>query len=396
MTRAEWTLFAVHGLIAYAWILFPLLLLLMGRRRAPVLAAVTATGPTPQVVVILSAYNEEAHIGGQIRYLLELDYPPTRWNAYVGVDGSSDCTGSEAQAAAAGHWNVTVFQFPENRGKVAVLKDLVAQAHAATPPPEILVFTDANTAFSPDALRRLCAPFSDPSVGGVCGRLSFVTKKGSETEENVYWRLENWLKARESAIDSCLGANGAIYAIRSGLFWKPIPSNTIIDDFVVGMKIREQGYRFVYEPSAVAIEHLPPQIKDEWKRRVRIGAGDFQALRLCAACLKPSFGAFAWLFWSHKVLRWFTPHLMLAGVFLAAIASVPLRRWPGPVFLGLYAAFGMSALLGRLWSTRRGRLAQILRGVRYLLAMQAAIFVGFIRFCRGNLEGRWQRTTREQ
>ena len=393
MTAVDWALIAVHGLIVYSWILFPVLLAILGRRGSPPSAGEPEPDRTPHVAFVLSAYNEEDCIRDRIRNLLELDYPRTRWRAYIGVDGSKDRTGSEAMAAAAGQESIRVFDFAENRGKVAVLKDLVLQANAAIPAPEILAFTDANIVFAPNALRHFCRPFSDPAVGGVCGKLSFTKGEGSETEENVYWRIENWLKARESAIDSCLGANGAIYAIRSSLFWKEIPSNTIIDDFVIGMKVREQNYRMVYEPRAVATEELPSQIKDEWKRRVRIGAGDFQALRLCAPCLKPSKGAFAWLFWSHKVLRWFTPHLMLAGVLLAGISALQSESWLGPFFLALYAGFGIAALLGRS-RMRKGRLMQILRGIQYLLTMQTAIFAGFVRFCRGNLEGRWQRSSR--
>src|SRR6185503_6079299 len=113
---------------------------------------------------------------------------------------------------------------------------------------------------------------------------------GGKTDESVYWKFETWLKTRESELDSCLGANGAIYAIRARLFWASIPPNTIIDDFVIGMKVREQGYRMLYEPRAIALEELPPEVAHEWKRRVRIGAGDYQAIRLCRACLSPSFG----------------------------------------------------------------------------------------------------------
>ena len=99
--------------------------------------------------------------------------------------------------------------------------------------------------------------------------------------------------------------------IRTGLFWAEIPDNTIIDDFVIGMKVREQGYRMVYAPTAVAREELPETLDDEWRRRIRIGAGDYQALVLCRKCLLPRYGKFAWMFWSHKVARWFTPHLLL-------------------------------------------------------------------------------------
>jgi cellulose synthase/poly-beta-1,6-N-acetylglucosamine synthase-like glycosyltransferase len=394
MTLADLALIAIHIVIFYSWIVFPVLLALL-RPRHLAAEGNPAPGETPQLAIVLSAYEEERCIGDRIRNLLEQDYPSGKWVAYIGVDGSKDRTGSEALSAAAGHDAIRVFVFEENRGKVAVLKDLVARAQAASPAPDILIFTDANTFFADDAMRRLSVPFSDPAIGGVCGKLSFKKGAGGETEENVYWRIENWLKARESALDSCLGANGAIYAIRTSLFWEEIPTNTIIDDFVIGMKVREKNYRLVYEPRALAMEALPLRIADEWKRRVRIGAGDFQALRLCAPCLEPSFGVFAWLFWSHKVFRWFTPHLALAGALLALIGSFFFRTPVAVLFLALYAAFGLATFIGRQRFIGGGRVMQIFRGLQYLAAMQAAIFAGFVRFCRGNLEGRWQRSQRD-
>lgn len=390
MTRVDGALIAVHGVIVYSWVVFPAILALVRPRRPKE----SVPGEVPEIAILISAYQEERGIGDRIRNLAEQDYPSGKWAAYVGVDGSKDGTDSAARAAAAGCDAITVFAFPENRGKVAVLKDLVARACAATQAPEILVFTDANTCFSGDALRRLCAPFCDPSIGGVCGRLTFTKDDGSETEEHVYWRLENWLKARESAVDSCLGANGAIYAIRAALFWDEIPANTIIDDFVIGMKVRERGYRVVYQSHAVAFEKIPLRVADEWNRRVRIGAGDFQALGLCAACMGPSFGVFAWMFWSHKVLRWFTPHLALAGMAIALIGTLGYGSATGTVFLGLYAGLGFATAVGSRNIARGGRAWQVVRGVHYMVTIHAAIFAGFVRFCLGNLEGRWQRSER--
>jgi hypothetical protein len=160
------------------------------------------------------------------------------------------------------------------------------------------------------------------------------------------------------------------------------------------MKVRERGYRMIYEPAALAIEEIPPAVSHEWKRRVRIGAGDYQALRLCKACLSPAYGAFAWAFWSHKVLRWFTPHLLLAGVPLAVAAALSDEPALGLAVLAAYLLVGAAALLGFLLQESDCLLARPLRGVHYLLAMQAALFVGFLRFCRGNLTGSWQRTAR--
>ncbi len=386
-------LVAVHLVMVYSWLVFPLLIGLLtrnGRKRA---WEEEPGGQLPQVMFVLSAYNEETEIGGRIRNLLALDYPKTHWQAYVGVDGCQDRTADEARLAARGHANITVFDFPVNRGKSAVLKDLVEQARRQSPAPEILAFTDANSVLAPDALQRLCRPFLDKRVGGVCGRLSYVRGAVSKTEENLYWRYENWLKAKESAADSCLGANGAIYAIRTPLFWNELPPNTIVDDFVIGMKVREQNYRVIYEPLAVAEEELPPEVRDEWKRRIRIGAGVFQALLLCRACLQPRFGVFSWIFWSHKVLRWFTPHFMIAGLLLA-VADALSGGALGVAFLAMYAAMGTAALLGRWSHQRNGVILKILRGVEHLMTMQVAVFLGFLRFCQGNLEGRWQRTTR--
>ena len=392
MTFLDCATLAVHAVIVYAWFLFPALLHLLSRRRA---ATSVASGvPLPSVALVLSAYNEETHIARRVRNLLEMDYPSCSWRAFFGVDGSHDRTAAEAAAAAAGHPQVAVMNFAENRGKVAVLKDLVSRVRQETPAAEILVFTDANTDFEPQALRLLVAPFADRTVGGVCGKLLFVQRQGGKTDEGIYWKLENWLKERESDIDSCIGANGAIYAIRASLFWSDIPSNTIVDVFVIGVKVREQGYRMVYEPRAVAVEDLPEEIHHEWKRRIRIGAGDYQAIGFCRGCLLPRYGVFAWVFWSHKVLRWFTPHLMVAGLALAVAGAVGNEPSLGMVMLSGYAALAATTLLGFALRESSIPAARLVRAVQYFITMQAALFVGFLRFCRGNLEGRWQRTAR--
>jgi cellulose synthase/poly-beta-1,6-N-acetylglucosamine synthase-like glycosyltransferase len=241
--------------------------------------------------------------------------------------------------------------------------------------------------FDPQAVRRLVAPLREPRVGGVCGRLVFHKPAGGVTDEGVYWRLENRLKEYESAWDSCLGANGAIYAIRPELFWDALPDNTIVDDFVIGMKVREQGYRFLFAPAAEAHEELPATVAGEWKRRVRIGAGDYQALVLCRRCLAPGFGRFAWMFWSHKVLRWFTPHL------LALVAALALAQYPfaTAVALGAVLLAGAAGYAGR---NVRGAWIRPFQLGAYFLAMQAALAAGFVRFCRGGLAGTWERTER--
>lgn len=381
----------IVAVLAYAWLVFPLLLELLAGCRS-----IESTAPVeqvPRLAVLFSAHDEEAHVAERIRNILASEYPAACLTVLVGIDGATDGTAAAASAVAAVHSNVHVHVFAENRGKVAVLKDLVASVESA----EILVLTDANTHFKPDALSKLSRHFAEPAVGGVCGRLVFLDHDGVETHENLYWRWENRLKTFESRLDSCLGANGAIYAIRRDLFPRDLPDNTRIDDFVIGMKVREQGRRLFYDPEAVATEELPATVHDEWVRRVRIGSGAYQAIRLCRRCLLPRYGRFAWLFGSHKVLRWITPHLMLTGA--AVVLLLELGPFGPSLFVhciaAAYALLLSCALLDRTFpSLRRTRLAAPLRVVAYFVVIQAALFAGFLRYCRGDLKGSWQRTKR--
>ena len=365
-----------------------------------------------EAAILLAAYNEEASILARLENIVECGETGKRqevsgrnagvyglpFSIHLGIDACTDRTAEIAKQFAEAHSNIHVHEFKQRRGKIAVLKDLVksveggkwkvdggrqktedrgqrtadgevgvegravnvesekASCHVPRStsyvpqsfPSHILIFTDANTTFRPDALAKMLAHFDDREVGGVCGRLVFV----GEEDEGVYWRWETRLKEAESRLDSCLGANGAIYAIRADLFPRDLPVNTIVDDFVIGMKVREQGFRMVYEPDAVAEEDLP-ETASEWARRVRIGAGDFQALTLCWRCLLPSYGIFAWTFWSHKVLRWLTPHMMLAtvAVSVAGVLRSPLgcSVWILSIaVLSATALFSVCAALGRV------------------------------------------------
>jgi cellulose synthase/poly-beta-1,6-N-acetylglucosamine synthase-like glycosyltransferase len=165
----------------------------------------------------------------------------------------------------------------------------------------------------------------------------------------------------------------------------------LVDDFVLGMKVREQGYRLVYEPRAVAEEELPDPAH-EWRRRVRIGAGDYQALVFCRRCLLPRYGRFAWMFWSHKALRWFTPHVAVAlAVTLAvALGTTGLRDHTTTGLAVVAASLLAASAVGKV-VPRSGR---AFRAAAHLVAMNAALLVGFLRFCRGGLGGTWERTPR--
>ena len=348
----------------------------------------------PPVSILIAAHNEETVIAERLRNLEGTDLPQGT-EILIGCDGCSDETADLARKWTATLPALQVHDFPLRRGKPAVLKDLVERSSN-----EVLVFSDANTMFAPDAVRKLLRPFRDPGVGGVCGRLVFVESTGTETSENLYWKLETFLKRREGRIDSCLGANGAIYAIRRELFWSDLPDSTLIDDFVIGMKVREQGKRIVYAPEAVANEDLPETVSGEYARRVRIGAGNYQALGICKRCLLPRYGAFAFAFFWHKAMRWFTPHLMIvllaASLLLAATAGQGNggKTAIGMTVLAVQAVFYGAGGIGRLI---RGKCPPLLRPLQicdYFLSLQFALLAGFLRHVRRSQRVAWDRTER--
>jgi len=417
----------ILGVLGYTWIFYPGIMMLIGRRKAKPHVTPGRDETLPGVVVVFSAHNEEKVIGARISNLLALDYPRDRLQIHVGTDGCTDRTESIAQAWAETDPRIHVTSREQCAGKTSMLKLLESEARSRdsefrllAPGSRLLVFTDANTLFEPDALRRLVVPFSDPKIGGVCGRLLLgyasgavngcsvpvigttknkepMTNNGAKgaTDESTYWNLEALIKAGESRVDSCLGANGAIYAIRAELFPEGIPDNTIIDDFVIGMKVREQGFRMVYEPSALAHEDLPETVGDEWKRRVRIGSGAYQALSLCRACLSPGYGWFALMFWSHKVLRWLTPQLSL-GLMMIGLGLLGEWAWRTEGWVVNLTAVGvvLAFVLFMVLVETTERAGKLYDRLVYFAAMQAALFVGFLKFCRGNLKGTWERTGR--
>ena len=368
--------FVSAGVIVYSYAIYPLLLALVPIRRREELS-----GPVewPAVSVLISVYNEEKHITQRIENLLALDYPPDKLEILIGSDGSTDRTNVLVRRFS--DPRVHLREFGQRSGKPSVLNRLIPQTHG-----ELLAFSDANALFAPDALQKLARHFRDPRIGGVCGRLLFHGRT-SETDEGPYWKLETYLKTRESALDSCLGANGAIYAIRKS-YWPIIPDNTFVDDFVIGMRVREQGVRVVYDREAVATEELPQSVGHEMTRRIRIGAGDFQALFLCWRSLLPWRGFHSLAFWSHKVLRWLSPFFMAA----ALISNIALLRRPlFAALLTLQLAFYALAVIGAL---RGGRKIILFSAPHYFVTINLALLLGFFRFITGTQQAAWKRTAR--
>jgi cellulose synthase/poly-beta-1,6-N-acetylglucosamine synthase-like glycosyltransferase len=370
-------------LVGYTYAVYPLLMSLFGRGSPPIPVDGLENVPDdglPRVDVLIAAYNEEAHVVARMHNLLEQSYPPDRLRVLLGSDGSSDAT--VARARAIGSDRIEVHDLPR-RGKASVLNDLMAQATAP-----IVVLSDANTAFDRDAIRQLVGAFADPEVGAVVGELRLLDASG-DNEDSTYWSLERRIKAAESCFGGLLGANGAIYAVRRELF-EPLPADTIVDDFVVAMRISAAGYRVLYEPRAVAIEDTPPGMDVEFRRRIRIGTGNYQAFFRYPEFLTRTSWATRFTYLSHKVLRWFTPHLLIVALLCsAALSAQPLYR----TLCGLQVAGYVGAVIAFLLRERIA-LPRIVRVPVFLLALNAAFAAAFWRYLSGVQGGTWSRTAR--
>ncbi|MBU2541256.1 MAG: glycosyltransferase family 2 protein [Candidatus Omnitrophica bacterium] len=369
-------------LIGYAYILYPMLLFLFDKFiQRP---KFTTTENLPKVSLIIAAYNEEKVIEKRIKNCLELDYPKDRLEIIIASDGSDDRTNEIVR-----RYNldgVILFDYSKRQGKANVLNETLPRTKHG-----IIIFSDANAFFEPDAIKKLVCYFDDSRIGCVCGLLKFVNAQGSDSAEleNFYWRYETFLKKIEGARGSLLGANGPIYAIRKELFI-PCPSDTIVEDFFIPMKILEKGYKVFYEKEAVAIEETTKHIIQEKQRRIRIGAGDFQALFRLLPMLNPLKGFSSFSFWSHKVLRWLAPFFLIFAVFLNLFLLMdPLYK----LVFAMQCIFYICAVVGQIlsWS---GINIKPINLCYYFVSMNLSLLIGFVRYITGRQSVAWARTER--
>lgn len=373
------------GLVVYSYVGYGVVLRALSRLARP---RARRDGPPPawpRVSVVVAAYNEEAVIAERVRNLLALHYPRERLEILVGSDGSTDRTAAIVAGFAAD--GVRLAAFPTRRGKAGVLNDLLARATG-----EIAVLTDANTFFHPRAIRALVrALWRHPAACAVVGRLELRAATGGGNLDGVYWRYETWLKRLESRFGAVLGANGAIYAFARRRY-RPLPAGAIVDDFLVPMLMRQRdGGEVVFVPAARAWENCPPGVRHELTRRTRIGAGDLQALLWTWRLLLPTRGMVALAYFSHKVLRWLAPWLLLAG---GAATLGLLHRAPFRALAALQlAGYGLAALAPLVRGVPGlGRLASL---ARYFVVLNVGLALGWVRFALGRQRATWRTTPRE-
>jgi cellulose synthase/poly-beta-1,6-N-acetylglucosamine synthase-like glycosyltransferase len=372
------------GGVAYVYFIYPLVIWCLsrcfGRRQE---AAMLADEELPSLSVLIAAYNEEAVIEDRVKNVLGLDYPSEKLELVIACDGCSDSTAVTARRYA--RRGVRVLEYGTRRGKSATLNAAFAELKG-----DIVMLSDANTNTDRDAARNLVRWFRDPTVGAVCGRLIMTDPETGRNVDSLYWRYETFIKRCEGRLGALLGANGAIYAIRRELY-QPIPTNTIVDDFVIPLLARlRTGCAIIFDPQAIAREETAADVRSEFRRRSRIGAGGFQSIAMLGKLMNPRRGWVSFTFFSHKVLRWVCPFFLVA---LLASNLLLLRQPFYQLCLLGQLLFYALALVGA-WVPGRISALKIVRLTTLFASMNLALLVGFGRWLFGTQRAAWARTSR--
>ncbi|WP_413580674.1 glycosyltransferase family 2 protein [Bdellovibrio sp. HCB288] len=324
---------------------------------------------TPSVSFVIAAYNEERVIREKILSDLKTNYPKDKIEFIVVSDGSSDRT-PEVVSEFSAQGVVSLFQ-PQRQGKTAALNRAVATAKN-----EILVFSDANSMFRPDAIEKLVRHFADESIGGVCGRKSVLQHKDRKASigDNLYWHYESALKQAESHLGSIPTADGEIFALRKSLF-KEVPRELINDDLVITFNILEQGKRVIYDQEAITEEEASITLKDDFNVKSRMVYGGIQVISLYKQLLNPVGSWFGFQFFIHKTLRYFMWALL--ALILISNALLAGEGIFYSVFLALQVAFYVMALIG--WRLdKKGAKAGIFYLQYYYCNVNLAAFKGYL------------------
>lgn len=365
------------GSLGYVYFAYPLIV----RALAAVVGrpAKGASGHRPTVTVVISAYNEQKSIAAKLANVLALEYPPELLDVVVVSDASSDRTDQIVREY--GSPRVRLLRVEGRLGKTACQNEAVASARGA-----IVVFSDATTCIKPDALSLMMESFADPQVGCVAGLLIYEGKGRNLTASGgvSYWGYEIALRSAESRLGTLIGVSGCLYAVRRSQY-RPI-APALISDFVIAMRMREQGLRTVLEQRAVCYEETLDRSGQELAMRVRVALRSINALASERRFMNPFVDPlYAWQLWSHKVLRYASPYCLL----LTLAASLALA---GRSFYRLVLLLGCALLMagiGGFLLQLSARRAGLLGRPYYFLLTNLAAAIATARFIMGERMVTW-------
>lgn len=341
------------GLILYTYVLYPIGIaaIAMLPRRIGKTREVARPEQPIRVSVVICARNENSRITERLEDLCQQDYDPSLYEIIVVSDGSTDGTADavkrfrDARRDMARSPTIVLIEKPVSHGKAAGLNDAVAVCSG-----EILVMTDARQKFGVTerdrrTMTNLVASFSTADIGCTSGELQFVDADTGALQNDLgaYWRYEKWIRKNESAIDSVPGVTGAVYAMRKELF-EELPAATLLDDVLIPLRAILRGYRVIFDGTAVARDRVSTRSDQEWRRKVRTLAGNWQLITLIPQAFLPWKNRIWVQFMSHKIFRLLVPFAMIAALITALLIPEPPYRLFGFLQLGFYGGAALIAI----------------------------------------------------
>jgi len=379
-------------LIFYAYIGYGILLFLLVRIKemsAKREAEADNEVYEPEVTLFVAAYNEKDFIDLKLQNSFSLNYPREKVRHVWVTDGSDDGTPELLHQ----YEGVEVYHQPERAGKIAAMNR--GMQFVKTP---VVIFSDGNTMLGNESIRRIVNLFKDPKVGCVSGEKRLFSKDTAAATEGIYWKYESKLKQWDARLHSVVGAAGELFALRTSLF-HPIEKDTLLDDFIISLRIAMQGYTIQYDPDAFAIENPSASVREELKRKIRISAGGIQSIVRLKELLNPfKYGTLSFQYISHRVLRWTLAPLGLLIIMCCNLAIVLTngRIDYSSIYTWLLAGqliFYLMALLGWYLEGQKIKI-KILFVPYYFFIMNLAVYLGFFRYIKKQQSVNWERAKR--
>lgn len=340
----------------------------------------------PELTLLVAAYNEQDYVAKKVENSRQLIYPKHKLKMMWVTDGSNDNTPDLLRT----YGDVEVLHKPERSGKIMAMNR--AMKYVKTP---IVVFSDANTMLGNDSLMKIAQMFADQKVACVSGEKRIFNdseEAASAAGEGLYWKYESALKRWDAELYSAVGAAGELFAIRTPLFTEVEP-DTLLDDFIISLRLAMQGYKIDYDPDAYAIETASANVQEELKRKIRIAAGGIQSVvRLYPLLNIFKYGILSFQYISHRVLRWtITPIALLALLIINIPLAIDSTFFA--IVLGLQILFYAFALIGWAFENRKMKV-KIFFIPYYFFIMNYAVFRGFERYLKNSQSVNWERAKR--
>ncbi len=379
--------------MVYSYLIFPFIM----KKLSDKTAVNSSQSFFPKVAVIMSAYQEESIIRHKLKSLKEQNYPKDQLTFWIASDGSMDKTNQIIKDECENLSNSHVFIFESRRGKPAVMNELVSRAKEFYDDIAfIIILTDANVIFKNDLVSILVQPFIFPEISLVDSKIEplYKVSKGIAIIEKFYLNRETLLKQSEGEWKGLsMGASGGCYAIRA-IDYVPVPKGFLVDDFFISFNILLNGKKAILNTLAICFEEISSSISIEFKRRRRISAGNFQNLFYFIPFFTMKQLPLWFVFFSHKVIRWFGPLLLifsLLSMFYFAFYQVIVLF--GVLILTLFMVFVF--VFNKLFENIN-ILLPFLKRVQYFIVINAALLMGFFDYLNGIKNNVWEPTKRNQ